>query len=254
MDGMTVSCVAVSRLLNAQSPRSTSSREASGASTAVAGDTALFLVAGLSPGMWRPARSVSARSIASAMRMSIAVVLGFGIATLNVSVVVNAVLALGVTYLPAVLRRDWDLRLSPELTLVVTLAVLLHTIGMVGLYERLWWYDHLTHTLSAMIVAAVGYAVTRALDRYSDAVSFPPRFLSVFILLFTLALGVLWEVIEFLARIAAAAVGVEAVLVQYGLEDTVLDLVFDTVGAILVALFGTERLSELVDAVHDRLS
>nr|WP_256421256.1 hypothetical protein [Halobellus rarus] len=202
--------------------------------------------------MRRLIRSVNTHSIASAMRMSIAVVLGYGLATLNVSVVVNAVLALGVTYLPAVLRRDWDLRLSPELTLVVTLAVLLHTIGMLGLYEHLWWYDHLTHTLSAAIVAAVGYAATRALDRYSEAVSFPPRFLSAFILLFTLALGVLWEVLEFLARIAASAVGVEAVLVQYGLGDTILDLVFDTVGAILVALFGTRRLSGLVDTFHDR--
>ncbi|WP_144906516.1 hypothetical protein [Halobellus captivus] len=188
------------------------------------------------------------------MRMSIAIILGFGLATANVSVVINAVVALAVTYLPAVLRRDWGLRLSPGLTVIVTLAVFLHAVGMLGLYEDVWWYDHLTHTLSAAIVAAVGYAGTRALDLYSDAVSFPPRFLSLFLLLFTLALGVLWEVLEFLARIGAMSLGVEAVLVQYGLEDTILDLVFDTVGAILVALFGTQRLSELATELHDRLS
>ncbi|MFB6092989.1 MAG: hypothetical protein ABEK02_08275 [Haloquadratum sp.] len=184
---------------------------------------------------------------ASAMRMAVAVILGYGVAVVNLSVVVNAVVALGVTYLPALLRRDWGIRLSPRLTAVVTLAVLLHALGMVGLYEHVWWYDHLTHTFSAMLVAAVGYAATCAVDEHSDAVSVPPRFLWVFLLLFTVALGVFWEVLEFLARQVAAALGVEAVLVQYGLEDTILDLVFDTVGALLVALFGTESLGELTD-------
>ncbi|MGQ4554519.1 hypothetical protein [Halobellus sp. GM3] len=200
-----------------------------------------------------PARSEAAALAASAMRMAIAIILGYGIATVNLGIVVNAVLALAVTYLPAVLRRDWDLRLSPGLTFVVTLAVLLHALGMVGFYDEIWWYDHLTHTLSAMIVAAVGYAAARAIDLHSDAVSFPPRFLSLFILLVTLSLGVLWEVLEFLARLGAAAVGVEAVLVQYGLGDTILDLVFDTVGAVLVALFGTRRLSTLIETIREWL-
>lgn len=51
--------------------------------------------------------------------------------------------------------------------------------------------------------------------------------------------------LEFFARLAAAFFGVEAVLVQYGLEDTV--------GAVLVGLFGTETLSGAVDAVYDRI-
>ncbi len=185
--------------------------------------------------------------------MTIAVVLGVGVATLNLGVVVNAVFALGVTYLPALLRRDWNLRLSPGLTLVVTLSVLLHTLGMIGLYESVVWYDHLTHTFSAALVAAVGYAATRAIDLHSEAVSFPPRFLSVFLLLFTLALGVFWEVVEFVGRLAADAAGAEAVLIQYGLKDTIQDLVFDSVGALLVALFGTERLSDLVESIRERL-
>jgi len=200
-----------------------------------------------------PSRATAARLAASAMRMSIAVVLGVGVATLNLGVVINALFALGVTYLPALLRRDWNLRLSPRLTLLVTLSVLLHTLGMVGLYEQIQWYDHLTHTFSAMLVASVGYAATRAIDLHSDAVSFPARFLSVFLLLFTIALGVFWEVIEFAARLAADALGIQSVLVQYGLGDTILDLVFDSVGALLVALFGTERLSNLVDDIRERV-
>ncbi|WP_394327788.1 hypothetical protein [Halogeometricum limi] len=187
------------------------------------------------------------------MRLAIAGILGVGVATLNVSVTLNAAAALAITYLPAVLSRDWGIRLSPGLTLWVTTAVLLHAVGMLGLYSNVWWYDHLTHTLSAMLVAAVGYATARAVDEYSDAVYLPPRFLFVFILTFTLAFGVLWEVLEFFARLAADYFGVEAVLVQYGLTDTIVDLLFDTVGAVIVALFGTETLSGLVDTLRERL-
>jgi hypothetical protein len=75
----------------------------------------------------------------------------------------------------------------------------------------------------------------------------------VFILTFTLALGVFWEVLEFFIRLSAEFLGIEAILVQYGLADTITDLVFDTVGAVLVALFGTETLSGLVDTLHQRL-
>ncbi|WP_058825917.1 hypothetical protein [Haloferax sp. Q22] len=176
-----------------------------------------------------------------------------GLYTRNLSVVVNAVLALAATFLPAVLRRDWQIRLHPLLGLWLALAVLLHAIGMLGPYHSIDWWDHVTHTLSATVVAAVGYVTARAVDEYTETVYLPDRFMFVYILLFTLAAGVFWEVLEFGARLAADAVGSEAVLVQYGLGDTIVDLVFDTVGAVLVALFGTPSLADTIDSVTERL-
>lgn len=201
-----------------------------------------------------PAPSREPRRLAvRAMQVAILGVLLAGVAGRSVGVVVNATLALGVTLLPAVLRRDFSIHLQPGLSLWLTGAVLLHAVGMVGLYDAVWWWDHVTHTLSASLVAGAGYATARALDRHSDAVSFPPRFLFVFVVLLTLAFGVLWEVLEFAARLAADAAGVEPVLVQYGLDDTLVDLVFDAVGAVLVGLFGTARLTGVVDALVERL-
>jgi len=176
-----------------------------------------------------------------------------GLVTRNVAVLVNGVLALGVTLLPGVLERDYSVALSPLLSLWITTAVFLHALGMLGLYESVPWWDHLTHTLSATIVAGVGYATARAFDEHSDAVSFPRRFMFVYVLLFTLAFGVVWEVMEFVARGVAHAIGADPVLVQYGLEDTIVDLVFDAAGAVLVALFGTRPLSTSVEALVARL-
>ncbi|MDS0243037.1 MULTISPECIES: hypothetical protein [unclassified Haloferax] len=176
-----------------------------------------------------------------------------GVYTRNLSVVVNAVLALSATFLPAVLRRDWQIRLHPLLGLWLALAVLLHAVGMLGPYNYIDWWDHVTHTLSATVVAAVGYVTARAVDEYTEAVYLPDRFMFVYVLLFTLAAGVFWEVLEFGARLAAEAVGSESVLVQYGLGDTIVDLIFDTVGAVLVALFGTPPLADTIDSVRERL-
>ncbi|MFD1513859.1 hypothetical protein [Halomarina rubra] len=192
------------------------------------------------------------RAVSRLLQLAIALLLVVGVVTANLGIVVNAVVALAVTFLPAVLDRDYSLNLNPKLTLWLTLAVFLHTVGMTGLYRDVWWWDHVTHTLSASVVAATGYAAVSALDEYSDAVRFTDEFLFVFILLFTVGLGVFWEVLEFVARELADVVGADPVLVQYGLADTVVDLVFDMVGAVLLALFGTNELSDLVDDLTER--
>jgi len=184
-----------------------------------------------------------------------------GVYDLDAGVAVNAGIGLLVTYLPAVLERDYDVPMDAGLTLWITGAVFLHALGTVGLpgmeesfYRSVWWWDHLTHALSASIVAAVGYTVARAVDEHSDAIYLPARFTFVFVLLSVLAFGVFWEVIEFLVSLLAAAAGADSVLTQYGLEDAMFDLVFDTVGAVVVALWGTAHLSDVVGAIEDRLA
>lgn len=197
--------------------------------------------------------TVQARTTSRLLQVAIAGILVVGLVRVNLSVVVNAVLALGATFLPALLARDFDIQVDAGLVLLLTTALFLHTLGMLGLYSGVWWYDHVTHTLSAMLVAGVGYTATRAVDRYSDAIYLPREFLALYIVLFTLAAGVFWEVLEFLARELAEWLALDPVLVQYGLGDTLVDLVFDTVGAVAVALFGTERFDGLVDRLSEWL-
>jgi hypothetical protein len=77
--------------------------------------------------------------------------------------------------------------------------------------------------------------------------------MSVFILLFVLAFGVFWEVVEFGLTVAADRLGTGSLLVQYGLEDTMLDLLFDTLGGLVVAAWGTAHLTDVVGALSERL-
>ncbi|WP_433634091.1 hypothetical protein [Halomicrococcus sp. NG-SE-24] len=177
-----------------------------------------------------------------------------GLIRFNWGLVINAGVSLGVTFLPGILSRDYRVPLNAGLTLWITTAVFLHAVGALGPYQWFGWYDSVTHTLSATIVAGAGYASARALAEYDDTLEIPSEFMFVFILVFVLAFGVLWEILEFASGGVASLIGGEAVLAQYGVRDIVLDLVFNAVGALVVALLGTAYLTDVAQGVARTLS
>ena len=183
-----------------------------------------------------------------------------GIERGDAGVIVNASVSLLVTYLPGVLERDYGLPMNTGLTLWVTTAVFLHAVGTggvpgvdVNLYQTFWWWDHVTHALSSSVVAAVGYTVVRALDEHADTITIPDRVTVVFVLVFVLAFGVVWEVIEFGLGGLASMTGSESVLIQFGLDDTMADLFFDLLGGLVAGIWGTAYLTDLVTGLGDRL-
>jgi hypothetical protein len=198
------------------------------------------------------------RRLAWLMEVALVGMLFIGLDRGNTGIIVNTGVALLVTQIPPILKRDYGVPMDPALTLWITTAVFLHALGTVGLpgsgtsfYRSVPWWDHLTHALSSSIVAAAGYATARSFDAHSENVVLPPKFMFVFILLFVLAFGVFWEVIEFVLGELAALLGSDSVLTQYGLEDTMLDLIFNTAGAVVVAIWGTAHVTDIVGAVTD---
>ena len=157
----------------------------------------------------------------------------------NVTLVVNSGVPLAITFVPAVLRREFDYTMDPGLVVWITLATVLHALGAVALYELYGWYDSLTHTFSASLIAGGGYAIARSVEHHTQAVSFTRGFRGSFVVLFVLAVGVAWEILEFASGGVATLVGGEAVLAQYGTTDIVNDLVFNAAGAVVVATLGS---------------
>ncbi|WP_256685499.1 hypothetical protein [Halococcus qingdaonensis] len=196
-----------------------------------------------------------------AMQAILAAVVLAGVLTGAVGTVTNAGIALAVTFLPAVLERRYTLTMDVGIVLWITTAMFLHAVGTLPLpvldfasaYSSIWWYDHVTHALSSSLVAGVAYATTRALDEHTEYIVMPPAFTFVYLLLFIVAFGVVWELLEFLIAEAAAAFGTAQVLTQYGLEDTALDLFYDVLGGVLVAVFATAHLTDVSDQLAARL-
>lgn len=189
------------------------------------------------------------RQAAYLMELGLVGIVFVGLDRGNTGIVVNAGVALAVTQLPPLLERDYGFAMDPGLVLWITTAVFLHAVGTLGPYQDIWWWDHLTHALSSSLVAGAGYAFVRAVDEHVTGVRFPPAFTFVYILQVVLAFGILWELLEFAIGGAATLAGVGSVLTQYGLHDTMLDLVFDTVGGVLVAVWGTVYLTGVSGAL-----
>jgi len=195
----------------------------------------------------------SQRRLTGVMQVLLVVIIGYGFVAGEQKAISNGIIAFLVTLIPAALERRYDLPLDPWLALWITVAVFLHTVGSAGFYARIEWWDHVTHALSASLVAAVGYTSLRAVDLHSDGIRIPPRFAFAFIVVVVLAFGVLWELFEFGLDIIATETGIDMPLAQHGLDDTVLDLMYNTVGAVLVGLFGQAHLSGVAELVRARL-
>jgi hypothetical protein len=99
----------------------------------------------------------------------------------------------------------------------------------------------------------MGYAVILALDRNSNQVRFPEKFRFVFTICFILAFGVAWEIVEFgLSGLTTLLGGGNSALVQYGKDDIVFDLIFNTLSAIFVGLWGTSYFNDITSILTRR--
>ncbi|WP_280588437.1 hypothetical protein [Halorubrum sp. Boch-26] len=193
------------------------------------------------------------RRLTRVMQVLLAGIVVYGASFGQPKAITNGGLGLFVTFVPALLERNYDIPLDPWLGVWITTAVLLHTVGSAGFYARVEWWDHLTHALSATLIAGTGYTTLRAIDLHSDEIRIPSRFAFVFIFVVVLAFGVVWELFEFALDVVADETGVSMPLAQFGLDDTVADLTYNSVGALLVALFGQAHLTGVAERVREGL-
>jgi hypothetical protein len=116
----------------------------------------------------------------------VAVAMG-GIVTANYTWLPAALVSLLASTVPTFLRRDLRVVLPAEINFLIVLALFLHVVGgYSGFYDTLPGWDHLTHAMSASLVATLGFVVVVALDKYVDSIFLPPLFLAFFIVMFAM--------------------------------------------------------------------
>ncbi|MFD1513403.1 hypothetical protein [Halomarina rubra] len=175
------------------------------------------------------------------LRTGIVAVLVEGARRRNPGAVVNAVVALGATYVPAVFEARSSVEFRPWQRIYVATAMLTHAVGMLGPYDDIWWWDHLTHLHSATLLGGLIHVTARRSD-----VDPRPR-----VVVGVATMGLLWELGEYVIHVASRQVGLEPILVSYGRADTLLDLVFNVVGAALVVVFGDSLLENFIRQSDD---
>lgn len=81
--------------------------------------------------------------------------------------------------------------------------------------------DTHTHTISATVIAGFGYASFRAFEVHSEKLDVPSEFEAMFTVIFVLATGVIWEILEFASGGVASLTSMKAPLVVMGIDDIV---------------------------------
>lgn len=166
------------------------------------------------------------------------------------------VLVIGLTVIPAFVFRRFRIFIPPEFQLVAAAFVYLSLyLGSAkDFYYHFWWWDIVLHTGSGFLLGIVGFLVMFLLnqtDRLPAGIR--PAFLCFFGVTFAVFLGVLWEIFEFASDWLFPFSNMQSI--ETGVDDTMHDLIVDTVGAIIVGLMGwgyfkTGKYSFIADGVR----
>ncbi|NLK26538.1 MAG: hypothetical protein GX307_08215 [Euryarchaeota archaeon] len=143
----------------------------------------------------------------------------------------TAILGIGLTGVPMLLRRHACLPLPWMLTALTAAVTFLHSFGILAhAYDKVWWWDILTHVAATVVLAIVVNIIILVVGRREPRVKLPLRYIPLVSLGLIISLGVLWEVLEF------AFDGLLGMTMQYDLHDTAIDLSMDILGGVLVAI------------------
>lgn len=144
-----------------------------------------------------------------------------------------ALLTFCASFVPTFVERYYKLKLPIEYHLVVIafiyMSLFLGEAG--GAYERFWWWDVLLHGSSGVVLGYIGFLFLYVLQARKK-IDLSPFFIAVFSFFAAVSFGVFWEFFEFGADQLFGA------HMQYGNDDTMKDLIVDTVGALIIAVLG----------------
>lgn len=101
-------------------------------------------------------------------------------------------------------------------------------------YERFAWWDTALHFSSGLLLAVFGFLLAYVLNEDERIeLHLNPSFVALFAFLFAVAGGAVWEIFEF------SMDGVFGTSMQSGgLRDTMWDLIFDTISAAAISIYG----------------
>jgi uncharacterized membrane protein YjdF len=147
--------------------------------------------------------------------------------------------AVGLSLIPTLVHRKIHIVVPWEVTFLIALALFLH----IGGYSYHWYvdlypyYDKVAHLVASMTIALLGFLAVLILMRVSTCLQFERWQIFFFIVIFTLAFGAIWEIWEFTMDTLAGAYLTKPL--QHSNADTMIDLITDLCGGIIVAVLGT---------------
>lgn len=105
--------------------------------------------------------------------------------------------------------------------------------GIDDLYGSIHLWDKLVHFQSGLLFSGTGFLVIYLLNESEETpIELSPGFVALFAVVFSIAIGALWEIAEFTGDAIFQSTW------QNGLADTMWDLIADSVGALVISIAG----------------
>jgi hypothetical protein len=164
----------------------------------------------------------------------------------------GCILALIVSSVPTILKRNYQITLPLVLEILITIALILHVGGgLLGAYS-IPQYDSLTHFVSSFLVAFIAFVIIYILDEYWDGLMMDKYAMAFVVVIATIAMGVVWEFNEWITDI------IFGTYEQWGYNDTLKDLFIDALAGLLmagvgVALIKRGRFDELTEELGKQI-
>lgn len=142
-------------------------------------------------------------------------------------------LGLVIAFLPDTLRHYSKLVLpfTYEVALILFVFMSLVAGEYFNIYGKLLWWDDMLHFISGLVVGYIGLLALHIDDRKKSAVS-GHWFAAVFVFSLVVMSAAVWEIFEF---------SVDQFVkghMQYGLVDTMMDIIDATAGALIISFMG----------------
>ncbi len=148
----------------------------------------------------------------------------------------------GIISAPILFRNRFGVKIPAEFQVLVIIFLFASLfMGEVwGFYERVWWWDMALHAVSGLLLGMVGFLLVYVLNE-SERINLhlQPGFVAFFAFLFAVTGGTVWEIFEFgMDQLFGMNMQKPMLGDPSGLTDTMWDLIVDTLGALVISLFG----------------
>ena len=143
-----------------------------------------------------------------------------------------AVLAIVLSFIPALLARNYNVTLPWMTEALITLALYLHIGGLVfDWYDKIYFWDKIAHFIGTATIALLGFMTVFVLH-YTKKINVSIPMIGLFTFVFAVTMGVFWELGEFSYDLVFGTSS------QRNLFDTNLDLFFNMLGGFITAGLG----------------
>jgi len=170
-------------------------------------------------------------------------------------VAVTAMIALAITYIPEIMYQRKIVALPIKLQeFIAIFTVLAMFFGeIMNFYDRFVWWDSMLHFFSGIMLSLIGSNLYQSLSRTNtNSPQYNPIVAIVFAVLFAIACGAVWEIIEFAGdsllgmnmqrwQVSASeqysAIQSMSNLSNPGLVNTMKDIICDVIGSLCSIFF-----------------